>query len=152
MEYYKVIALSCSGRGRKIHRAGDIVPETGFEKKSVSDLLDRGFIEVASDKDMKEWQGAGNKTEAQKQAETKAASDEAAKAAKEELDKIKADYSELSGVEVSEINKTWGKTKLVKEIKALLTAQYKELAGEDAEDVSSLNNEALRTKIAELES
>jgi hypothetical protein len=41
---YKVIALSVSGRGNKIFRAGDIVTENNFPEGNAARLVHEGFI------------------------------------------------------------------------------------------------------------
>ena len=152
MKYYKVIALTCSGRGNKIHRAGDIVPEDQLEPKAVQDLLQGNFIEAATEKDLKAWKEAGNKTQEQQIEESKKQAGDAEKQAQAELDAVKKDFMEVSGLGEDDLNKTWGVPKFTKEIKALLTAKYNSLAGDDAEDVTALNNEELKAKIAELPS
>lgn len=46
---YKVIALSVSGKGKKIFSAGDVVNESDFPSGSVESLVKGGYIkEIAS--------------------------------------------------------------------------------------------------------
>ena len=45
---YRVVALSVSGRGKKIYESGDVVSAEAFRPGDVGRLLDAGFIEVAS--------------------------------------------------------------------------------------------------------
>lgn len=44
MRLFKVIALSCSGKGKKIYSAGDIIDESGFPDGSVDGLIKGKFI------------------------------------------------------------------------------------------------------------
>lgn len=152
MKYYKIIALTCSGRGNKIHRAGDIVPEDQLEPKAIQGLVDGGFIEPASKADMEGWKKEGNKTQEEQIAANKEQAEAAEKDANKELDAAKAEFMEVSGVAEEDLNKTWGVPAFKKNTKQLLTNKYNELAGDEAEDVTALNNDQLKEKIAELPS
>jgi len=43
---YKVIALSVSGKGKKIFSAGDVVSENDFPTGSIQSLLKGGYIQL----------------------------------------------------------------------------------------------------------
>lgn len=45
MRTFKVIALSVSGKGKKIYSAGDIIGEDGFPIGSIDSLTSGGYIE-----------------------------------------------------------------------------------------------------------
>ncbi len=44
MRTFKVIALSCSGKGKKIYSSKDIVNEDGFPEGTCDELIEKGFI------------------------------------------------------------------------------------------------------------
>lgn len=43
---YTVIALSCSGLGKKIHRSGEIVTDADFPNGRANELVASGFLKV----------------------------------------------------------------------------------------------------------
>lgn len=45
MRTFKVIALSCSGKGKKIYSAQEVVNEDGFPEGTCDELIEKGFIE-----------------------------------------------------------------------------------------------------------
>lgn len=45
MRTFKVIALSVSGKGKKIYSAGDVIGEDGFPIGSIDSLTSGGYIE-----------------------------------------------------------------------------------------------------------
>lgn len=50
MKMYKVIALYCSGAGKKMYRSGNIVPENAWPRGRADDLARRGFlVEIPGD-------------------------------------------------------------------------------------------------------
>lgn len=44
MKRFKVIALSCSGKGKRIFDSGDIVTEADFPESTAAELVDKGFL------------------------------------------------------------------------------------------------------------
>ncbi len=46
---YKVIALSCSGKGKRIFSSGDIVNETDFPEGTIEGLILGGFLKEIPD-------------------------------------------------------------------------------------------------------
>lgn len=50
MRTFKVIALYCSGQGKKMYRSGNIVPENAWPRGRADELIKRGFlVEVPGD-------------------------------------------------------------------------------------------------------
>lgn len=45
MKNFKVIALSCSGKGKRIYSSGDIIAENGFPEGTIEELIKGKFIE-----------------------------------------------------------------------------------------------------------
>lgn len=45
MRTFKVVALSVSGKGKKIYSAGDVIGEDGFPIGSIDSLTSGGYIE-----------------------------------------------------------------------------------------------------------
>lgn len=64
MNKYKVIALSVAGLGKKIHRSGDVVTESNFEKGKIEALVKGKFLEPIEDK--KEKKEESKKEESKK--------------------------------------------------------------------------------------
>lgn len=44
MRTFKVIALSCSGKGKRIYSSGDVVDESGFPEGTIEELIAGNFI------------------------------------------------------------------------------------------------------------
>jgi len=44
MRTFEVIALSCSGKGKKIYSSKDVVNEDGFPEGTCDELIEKGFI------------------------------------------------------------------------------------------------------------
>lgn len=61
MRTFKVIALSCSGRGKKIYSSGDIVKENGFPDDTVDELVKGKFIVEVKAKAKAQGPGAETK-------------------------------------------------------------------------------------------
>lgn len=54
MRQFKVIALSCSGKGKRIYSSGDVVDESGFPENTADELVKNGFIQEVKSKEIKE--------------------------------------------------------------------------------------------------
>lgn len=75
MRTFEVIALSCSGKGKKIYSSKDVVNEDGFPEGTCDELIEKGFI-----KEIKKPKKNEDDDKIQKEAAAKAKS--AAKEAK----------------------------------------------------------------------
>jgi hypothetical protein len=73
MRTFKVIALSCSGKGKKIYSSGDIVNEDGFPIDTVDHLVNGQFIQEIFPEKNKKSEETKEKTDPmpQKEAESK---------------------------------------------------------------------------------
>ncbi len=70
MRTFKVIALSCSGKGKKIYSAQEVVNEDGFPEGTCDELVEKGFIEEIKKPMINEDDGKIQKEAAKKKAES----------------------------------------------------------------------------------
>jgi hypothetical protein len=66
MRAFKVIALSCSGKGKKIYSSGDVVDESGFPDGVADELIAKGFIVEITESDENKKEATAKKETAKK--------------------------------------------------------------------------------------